>query len=280
MKIEKKIRNPLIVYLILFSIILIVGIPLNERGFMRFFPDHMGFQIIYIFNMITIASIIGTLFTGYILAPLFLVTYKYTVGIRMTFGIQDSPKSSKLKILFKGIFPALLGVQIAMLFTDNNVLLNMVIDPNYLIQTPQNASIVFLAVLIPLMTGIGMGIFSPVWFLLDAGIVFTNKNKVINMRDPIEVRSVGGWYHYMMKGYAGVSVIFSYFVFISNFIIENQNPSVLLLIFLPLLILVFSIPSFILLEITANHRIKYMRRIAKRVGISEPLRDPLNISEE
>ncbi len=261
---------------------LILGLLINEKGaFLNNFCDHLGFQIFYIFFMISIASIIGTVTIGYCLAPLFLIAYKYTVGIRMTFGIQQRPKPSKLKIFFKSIFPAFLSIQLALVLVNNPIVENF-ITPAYL-SDPRNIvsiPIVKLSILVPLMTGFGMGIFSPVWFLLDAGIVFTNKKKVQLLRDPIEVRSVGGWYHYIMKGYAGVAVIVSYFTFIGSFLVVTANPSIFLVLFLPLLIVLFSIPGFLLLEITAEHRIKYMQNIAKKIGIDKPLEDPLDIKLE
>ena len=196
----------------------------------------------------------------------------------MTFGIQERAAPSRLKILFKSIFPAFLGMQLALMFVNSSIVENF-ISPAYLIDPKHaiNIPIVKLAILLPLMTGIGMGIFSPVWFLLDAGIVFTNKYKVQKLRDPIEVRSVGGWYHYIMKGYAGVAVIISYLLFVSNYIINTANASVLLALFLPILIAIFSIPGFLLLEVTAKYRIKFMTSIAKKVGIDKPLEDPFDI---
>ena len=77
----------------------------------------------------------------------------------------------------------------------------------------EQVAMVTLLALLALMTGISMGIFSSVWFLLDAGIVYTNKEKVKDLAQPTEVRSVGGWYNYLLKGYAGISVILSFYAF-------------------------------------------------------------------
>ncbi|MBN1803231.1 MAG: hypothetical protein JW891_17100 [Candidatus Lokiarchaeota archaeon] len=278
---EKKYRNPLIAYIISSVLIIFAGIAMGRNeGFMRYFIDDMGLQIIYIFFAISLASIIGTVAAGYLLAPLFLMAYKYTVGIRMTFGIQDRPEPTKLKVFFKGIFPALLALQIALLFYNLTFLTDLVSSSysSNSINAP-NVPLVILSIILPVTAGFATGIFSPVWFLLDGGIVYTNKFKVEKIRDPIEVKSVGGWYHYIIKGYSGVAVIIGYFSFAGDFIIKNNNPSVFLIAFLPVLVLLFSIPGYLVLELTANHRKKYMRHLAAKLGIDKPLADPLDLQK-
>lgn len=46
---------------------------------------------------------------------------------------------------------------------------------------------------------------------------------------------------------------------------------------MPILIAIFIIPAFIVLDITREHRKKYMLKWAEKFGISGPLEDPLNI---
>ncbi|MFX0003797.1 MAG: hypothetical protein ACFE9C_08985 [Candidatus Hodarchaeota archaeon] len=46
----------------------------------------------------------------------------------------------------------------------------------------------------PLFTiGIAMALFSPIWFLLDAGISYSNQKKVENTEKLVESKSVGGY---------------------------------------------------------------------------------------
>ncbi len=281
--VEKKYMKPLGVFIIVIGFILGISLLANDTGFARFLPNQLGFQIGYIFWMSAIAAIIGAVFTGYILGPLFLVVHKYTIGMRMTFGIQERPVPQKLKIYFKALFPALMALNLAFMFSDSALAQEIIISPEWLanpgtsqVQVP----LVVLAMLLPLMSGIALGLFSPVFFLLDAGIVFTNKEKVRNTRDPIEVRSVGGWYNYMLKGYAGISVIISFILFASVVVPTLNNPAVVLVVFLPIIMLIMYIPAFIILEYTAEHRKKFMRKIANRFGIKEPLSDPLDIGKD
>ncbi len=266
--------------LILFSTV--VG---NETGYTQLLPDSMGFQIGYLFWMSMIATLIGCVFIGYVLAPLFLVAHKYTIGIRMQYGIQERPQPTKLKIVYKTIFPALMAINLALMFSNLEWVQNLVINPEWLnnssVNTEAQKPLVVLATILPLMCGISMGIFSPIWFLLDAGIVFTNKEKVKGLRDPIEVRSVGGWYHYILKGYAGIAIIVTYFFFASDMLTTTQfNPGLLLVPILPLLIIVMSIPAFVIMDITAEHRKKFMLTIARKVGITESLEDPLDLGKK
>jgi hypothetical protein len=238
----------------------------------------MSFQIGYIFWMSALAGIIGILFIGYVLAPIFLIAYRYTVGIRMTFGIQERQESRKLKITFRALYPALMALQIALMFSNNVVVQNFVLSTSYRVANTPVIPMATVGAIIPLTFGIAMGIFSPIWFLLESGIVFTNKNKVEGMRDPIEVRSVGGWYHYLLKGYAGISVIISYTFFVIGIVEAGDfNLGVIIMVLLPLLMIFMAIPGFILLDMTDKHRQKYMRKIAGFIGISGPLENPLDI---
>lgn len=282
--IKKKYKKSLIIFLvIIIPLVMFTFVPIEGNSFLSFLPNSMGLQIGYIFWMSALAGIVGILFIGYLLAPIFLFAYKYTVGIRMTFGIQERPESKNLKIPFKALYPALMALHIALIFSTNQSIQDLLLNASYVSNSNNQAFIPMATAgaLIPLTFGIAMGIFSPIWFLLESGIVFTNKNKVRGMRDPVEVRSVGGWYHYLLKGYAGISVIVSYILFIANVVEEGQyNHGVILMVLLPVLMILMAIPGFILLDMTDKHRRKFMRKIAKRLGISGLLENPLDIKAE
>ena len=150
----------------------------------------------------------------------------------------------------------------------------------------EESAMVTLLALLALMTGVSMGIFSSAWFLLDAGIVYTNKEKVKDTAHPTEVRSVGGWYNYLLKGYAGISVILSFYSFfwymfeVMEIAKGIEGMTIMFIVFYPTLPLVISIlcfPALILLDLTHNHRKKYILKIAEKLKISGPLEDPLDI---
>jgi hypothetical protein len=273
-------------HLIVFSVVLGVlalTIFVDSPGYTQLLPDHLGFQMYYIFWMSAIAGIIGSIFIGYILGPIFLIVHKYTLGIRMKYGIQDRPEPFKVKIGFKAIWPTLMAINFALMFSQFEWVQNIILSPTYVVEVSDKLKIplVTLVTILPLMFGISMGLFSPIWFLLDGGIVFTNKEKVNGIRDPIEVRSVGGWYNYILKGYAGISIVFIYAKFtIDTLAVVDINPGIFLIPLLPFLLIVMAVPAFVILDITAKHRKRYMQKIAKKIGITEPLTNPLEIGNK
>ena len=88
-------------------------------------------------------------------------------------------------------------------------------------------------------------------------------------------------YNYILKGYAGISIVFVYAMFTINLLAAvDFNPGVFLVPFLPFLLVVMAVPAFVILDITAKHRKKYMLKIAKKFGITEPLTNPLDIGNK
>ncbi len=245
-------------------------------------------QVMAIFLFVPIGALIGGFLPGYLFGPLMLYVYKKTIGFRMQFGVQDREKPKKFKRIWKGVFPALLAVNLSLMIGLTTFARDFIVDPEYLIGgggSDKLWPIVGFSALIPFMTTLSMGIFSPVWFLSDAGIVFTNKQKVKNTIDPIEVRSVGSWYHYLLKGYAGIGVIFSYVLFLIDMFNRYNDPTnpgfitaVILLPLMPILVSILIIPSMILLEIYLESRRKFMRNFAKKLGIQGPLEKPLDFN--
>ena len=144
-------------------------------------------------------------------------------------------------------------------------------------------TIVAFVVLLSFMVLVGFGFFSPVWFLLDAGIVYSNQERVNNrvLEEPIIGRSIGDWYMYLLKGYAGISVFFRYYQLVNAYMsglasVQQNETSIYFsiinaLIFIPLvfLIAISSIPAFIILDKTKAKRIEYIRKWANKFEIPE-----------
>ena len=285
----KKYVKPLIIYTILMLILIVLVLILGSgedtgTNWIRFSPtNNAAHDVVYMFAMITICAIIGGVFVGYALAPLYLIAHKKIVGRKMIYGIQDKEKPEKFKKYFlKGLFPALMAINFALMFAFTETVQRIAV----LDEGGETTAMVTLLALLALMTGISMGIFSSAWFLLDAGIVYTNKEKVKDLAHPTEVRSVGGWYNYLLKGYAGISVILSFYAFfwymyeVMEISKGIQGMSIMFIVFyptLPLVITILAFPALILLDLTHNHRKKYMIKIANKFGITGPLADPLDI---
>jgi len=133
----------------------------------------------------------------------------------------------------------------------------------------------FLALLM-LTIGIASLMFSSTWFLMDSGILYSNLKRAEGTNKPAEIRSVGRWYGQLLKGYAGVSVILSYIGFMDLFIPQLANDLsltlfiMLLFVFIPfpLVIVVPIIPAFMILDRLKEHRIRYIRKKASKLGIT------------
>ena len=123
--------------------------------------------------------------------------------------------------------------------------------------------------MIPLAMFISMALFSPIWSLFDSGIVYTNQEKVKNKKEPFEVRSVGSWYMYLMKGYAGVAVIFSYYSFFIAMLEAGvfMFVEIILIPLMPIILTIAALPAIIILDLTTEHRTRYILKCAKKFGI-------------
>jgi len=257
-------------------IMMIISMP--GAGFLKLIPiDHLGFHVASVIFIITISAILGGVLMGYPLAPLFLIIHKSLIGRKMIYGIQNRPEPEKFKGNFKAFFPALIAINIALIFNSNLVLKNVIVSESYL-SSPGGENIwplvVFFMVLI-ITTGIGMALFSPVWFLLDAGIVYTNKKKVKDKSNPIELHSVGGWYKGFLKGYAGISVFFTFFTFAIQIFTEIEQDALLqtitILPFVPFLVVMWSLPAIVIFDMIKERRKKYILNYAKKLGILEEI---------
>jgi len=249
----------------------------GDQDFSQFIPGKGFIETILLLVFIwPIGAIIGGFLFGYILSPLFLFIHKKTIGLTMDYGIQENLKSQKFKSMYKGIFPALLAINLSLMFAlDNNIANEVVYNIGDISNMPSTVYIIAFLIILSITIIIAMGLFSPVWFLNDAGIVYSNQEKVRKkqLEQPIIGRTVGGWYMHLMKGYAGIAVIFSYYQLISIFLNEMSGPMIIpnIILFLPMMFLISiaAIPAFILLDLTKEHRNRYIRKWAEKFGITK-----------
>ncbi len=249
----------------------------GDQDISQFIPGKGFIETILLLLFIwPIGAIIGGFLFGYILSPLFLFIHKKTIGFSMDYGIQENLKSQKFKSMNKGIFPALLAINFSLMFALNSDIAEVVVyNIGDISNMPSTVNIIAFLIILSITIIIGMGLFSPVWFLNDAGIVYSNQEKVRKkqLEQPIIGRSVGGWYMNLMKGYAGIAVIFSYYKLISQFLTEMTGVMLIpnLILFLPMMFLISiaAIPAFILLDLTKEHRNKYIRKWAEKFGITK-----------
>lgn len=277
--IAKKFKKPLILSLAL-NIFMILGLSIGmsrETSYYKTLPPFSaGVQIGLIFILIIVGAFVGILF-GYILGPFFLVVHKKIIGRKMVYGVQEKSEPKKFNEYLKAFFPSLMAINFALLLSIEDFVMNILIV-NREVNIPQLLAFVGL---LPLMVGISFALFSPIWFLLDAGIVYTNKEKVKNKRHPIEIRSVGGWYMYLLKGYAGISVFVSYYIFIITvFEAYGSNLHIstpLYLIPFPFLLSLMLLITILALELTVDQRKRFILKFAAKLGINSPLEKPLDL---
>ena len=228
-----------------------------------------------------ISALVGGLIGGYFLAPVFLFIHKNILGSKMLYGFQNRPQPQTFKKVMRGYYPALLAVNISSIFLFSAPwILDLILNKELM----ELGGSVYVQVYVPgflvlLMFTIGLGtlIFSPTWFLTDAGIVYSNEEKVARTDDPVEGRAVGGRFTDFLRGYAGIGVVFSYIQFLSVFISQQTIPpnpvdiAVFLMFFLglPIFLLLAVIPSLIILDITKEHRIRFVRNFARNMGITD-----------
>ena len=150
----------------------------------------------------------------------------------------------------------------------------MLLTPNVVNEAPLAMIFIFDNLILVIFTiALSMFIFSPGWFLIDAGIVFSTEELVRDTDKPVEGRTVGGVFNDYLRGYSGLSVAFSYLqiviVFYSSQITAGIFDTASLIGWLgfPFYVILTVIPTFILLDLIRDYRIQYVRTIAAKFGI-------------
>ncbi|MHA2290447.1 MAG: hypothetical protein ACXABG_16800 [Promethearchaeota archaeon] len=253
------------VFIIFLSIALSISIPGQNLSYFIPLRD-IGIEVGLIFILIIpFSSIIGLFIGGYLFAPLFLYFHKKIFAKRVEYGIYEK-EFKGFKFLNDGIFTSLMTINLSLLFTIPAIIsLSIGLDPFSFIDDLNT----FL-VLLMFTAGISSILFSTTWFLMDSGILYSNLKKADETPRPVEIRSVGRWYGQLLKGYAGVSVVLSYIGFMELFI-----PQLAIDLSVPLFILLLTvfvpfplIPMLIISDRLKDHRVKFIRKKAKKLGIT------------
>lgn len=254
-------------------------------GLTQFIPTNsMYIELMLIFTVLTpLSALIGGLGGGYLLAPAFLVIHKRILGSRMLYGIEDRPQSSTFNKMSRVYYPALFSISVNFIILFSAPwIINQIIR---VAEGPIYSEIYMPGFLVLSMFTMGLGtlFFSPTWFLTDAGIVYSNVEKVAGTDEPVEGRTVGGRFKELLRGYAGIAVLVSYVRFLSIYVgdvilpaieegIMNAFDIIGTFVFFfgtPIFMLIATIPALIILDITKEHRIRFIRSYALRLGISD-----------
>ena len=243
-------------------------------------PGDFIIRILLLIIFLILGSIFGAILLGYLLSPLYLLAHKRFIGINKTYGIQDNPKPQKFD-KFQSIFPVLLSLNLSIILLSNQMILRFIsgekIDLSSLTISTFNDLMLIFALLNVFTNVISYGIFSPAWFLLDAGIVYSNKETENKKGRPGEVRTVGGWYLNLLRGYAGISALLSYILLFMLFLTIGAGAISIIIVLiyyslLPIFFVALSVIALIILDILRERRIKYVRKWAEKIGITDKVK--------
>jgi hypothetical protein len=234
----------------------------------------------FVFIVLPISSSLGAIIGGYALAPIFLRSHKtiYRKAIRKAiYGIQNTNPAKVFNRTLQGYYPGLLAFNISsIILLLSPKIQNQLLTPFMLLEAPLAmqyiAGSLFLLIFTILLSTL---VFSPGWFLIDSGIVYSTEEQVRGTDKPVEARAVGGLFNDYLKGYSGFSIAFSYLqmltVYYSAQLSGGYGIDIVDMIGwfgLPVYVILTVIPTFILLDLTRDHRIQYVRRLAAKIGIT------------
>ncbi len=227
---------------------------------------------------IPLASIVGTLIGGYLFTPLFLYVHTKIFRKRYQYGIYSKPDYKKFEFSSQGLFTSLMAINISLLLLNPEIVL-------FITRTTDNYAVAFVVLLIFTFTFTNI-LFSPTWFLMDSGILYSNKLNLNKTNKPLEIRSVGRWYEQFLKGYAGVSVLLSYVEFIAIFFPATAGDLplfiTLLIIFIPFpfIMVIPSIPALIMLDKIKEKRTNYVLKRARKLGITDTMEVSIGLKKD
>jgi len=276
------------VFITLFILMLVVN-SITQANYLIYtiLTQNFWLDMTLLFFSIPLMSIIAFIIGGYLLTPLLLFLHKKILGKSLNYGIRDRTKPIQFKRAFiDSIYPALLAFNIGILLSDESFIHTVIFSPSFLTTPLVIRQILTLVILLPIVSAIGIAAFSAVYFLLDSGVEYTNKNKkkVMQGTYPIEVRSLGGYYLYFLKGYAGLSVIIAIVQLIFSYIFALQDTDFIIFLtnlitwpIMPLIIALFMLPVIIIKDFTFEKRKQFTQKWANKLNIEGKIEDPLDL---
>jgi len=280
-----------IIFIILFSLMVIVNsFILPPFNIYTILTQNLWLDSLILFLSIPIVSIIAFMVGGYILTPLLLIIHKKILGRNLLYGINEIQKPKIFKGAFiRSLFPALLALNIGILLSDQSAIHDLIFTNSFQTIPTVILQILTIVILLPLVSGLAIAAFSAAFFLIDSGIEYTNKaqKKVKRGSFPIEVRSMGGYYLYYLKGYAGISVIISIIKLIFSYLSTLQVlefgiflMNLIVWPIMPFTITFFLVPVAIIEDFTYERRKNYTLKWAEKLNIKGILEDPLGRSQK
>jgi hypothetical protein len=241
-------------------------------------------QIPLLFYAIAIFGILAVVIGNFI-APLLLKFHYKIIGKKLNYGIQELTKSDNFKRRFYAFLPALMAVSLSMIFADNETVINTIVSQEVFAQggTIEGSFLLAFIILLPLTSFISLMFFAPVWVLLESGIIYSNRQKVIGKMRSEEIDGIGSWYYKFVKGYVGIGAAFTYIGFIiealqtfdsSKSIFESGAfVAMIMLPTVPFLLMLFFSPAMIIFDKIIDKKRQRLIVIAKNFGINKDLNE-------
>ena len=283
----------LLIWFIIYIIFWVIIIGIMQKLFKPTFPLRLSRlvplndiyqEIAFIFIIILpLSAVFGVFIGGYLITPLILTIHKNFFGIKKYYGIQPESSSVETRLMTKGFFPVLMAINLSSLFLTPTIMefilsADILIEFDGISKVPVFTKFLAESVLLILTFGLAILLFSSVWFLKDSGIIYSNKEKVVNSNESIVFRSIGEWFQTILRSYAGIGAVITYIVVVQDFITRFINnyglpgnilniPSLVLWLGMPFYLVLSLIPAIIFNDLIKRNRVKYIRNIGRKLGI-------------
>ncbi|MFX0102507.1 MAG: hypothetical protein ACFFCS_23270, partial [Candidatus Hodarchaeota archaeon] len=245
--------------LILFYVVAVTSILVNGIIILIFLDDSPSSVYRFSFSQSTvmdsciyavfwlISPVIG-FYLSYLISASFLQSHHFVFRKRVTYAFDKRPDPIRFTKDFSRLFfPALMTVNIGLMLIGVPEVQKFFINPS-LHENLEYSSLLTLMALIPIISVFSIfsiGIFGGTYFLLDSGVVFTNKNHYTENQMSTVVTPVGSWFMNLLNGYTGIAVVINYYSFLADLIpkinVDSGFASIMMLVLWP------AMPFFLLL---------------------------------
>ncbi len=230
--------------------------------------------LLILFVIVIITALCGVL-VGTLLSDLFLTIHNKFLGKKLDYSIQEISTPNYETTILSALFPSLMGISVAISICKTSSVQTLILtdyarDPTGPLAQFGSDLLTFVGVL-PITVFLGFLIFVPIWVILKSGIVFSNKPKVDKKGLPVETMSVGTWFIYLLKGYAGPGVLTGFVSFTSDSLSNagTDYVSIALFYIVPFVVLAVTMPALLLYEQLQKGRVKSLQNTARKLGISD-----------
>ena len=227
-------------------------------------------SLLILFVIVIITALVGVL-VGTLLSDLFLTIHYKFLGKKLDYSIQEIPNPNYETTIMSALFPTLLGISLGISICKNSTVQNLILT-DYALTSPDMFSPDLMTSIgvLPITIFLGFLIFVPIWVIIKSGIVFSNKPKKEHKGLPVETMSVGTWFVYLLKGYAGLGALMGFISFTSDALADASSDFISLALFyiIPFFVFAFTMPALLLYEQMQKSRVQALHATAKKLGIS------------